>query len=375
MKWSKLDYRISLSYYNACRRIRAWFKPEPLVSEPKSIMVGATVLLGDLVMQGPLIQALRRRYPHAKITLLVPKGWRDFARAMLGVDDALEAELNHGRWLRKFRREHQGQWDLGVVPLVYPLIPFFYGVGIRNILSFPDPKGRRRYQIHRCAGLPVQAGHMSRMMLALLDERDSRYPAPHLQVSGLALPGNLQGQSYVVIHPGASLPTRFWPSARYVLIAEQLLASGYHIVLTGSKGEIHLADAIAKHLPEHSVTSLAGKTNLLELTNVLQHAKAILGPDTGVLHIAKALAVPSVTLLGPTQKEIYGLDPNFHDVSHARTLYVPDLACRDSHTAFKQLIPGIANCRRKQCLYPDNPCLLGIEVAAVLSALTEINLL
>lgn len=372
---SKLLYRLAIHYACTIRRVIEFFKPIPLIEKPQSILVGGTVLLGDLLMQAPLIYGLRMRYPEAKITLLVPKGWQSFAKLIIGVDAALEVEMNNAKWFQIFQRQYANTWDLGVVPFVYFLVPLFYALGIKNILSFPDPKGRYRHQIHRCMPLPSHATHMSRMLLKLIEAENFQYPAPHVCTPEIALPEFLQGKRYVVIHPGASLSTRFWPSERYAAVAQQLLLNNYTIILTGAKNEKFLCDKIETLVSHVDVINFAEKTDLLLLTKILKEAAVVLGPDTGVLHLVKALAVPSVVLMGPTQKEIYGLDEHFYDTAHHEILYIADLPCRDRTTVFKHEIRGVQNCRRAKCLYSNISCMLSISVDAVLNALKELSIL
>lgn len=378
MNWRKLDYRLTLSFYNTKRRLKTWFLPKSAATVfqcPRTILIGATFFLGDLVMQAPLIQALRAQYPAAKIHLLVSPGFAPLAKQLIGVDEVFEAKLKNGRWLRQFRKEHFKKWDLGVIPFICFLIPLFYGLDVRCIQSFPDPRHRRRYQIHHCVPLPKRVMHLSRMVLLLIGQEDAIYLAPHFHLKYLATLTELNGKRYVVIHPGAGGITRLWPVDRYVQVAKVLIQEGYHVVLTGNMKEIILCESIATSLPQEKISNLAGKIKLENLLAVLKEAVAVVGPDTGVLHVAKALKVPCVILLGPGQYELFAVDPGFHDVKHTRVLAVQHLTCRDKPYIFLHEIPGVGHCRRAQCLYQDVPCMLKITVDHVIAALQEIGVL
>ncbi|HLD16170.1 MAG TPA: glycosyltransferase family 9 protein [Coxiellaceae bacterium] len=371
MNIQKLYYRLLLLRCNGVRRVRELFFMPALAQPPPRILIGAMVLLGDFVMMAPLVQAIRRQYPATEITLLAPPGFGPLGQAMKGVDRVIEGRARNGQWAAEFIRHYNHYWDLGFIPFVYFLIPLFYGVGVKHIVSFSDPKGRRAYQIHTPVPLPA-AAHVSRMMLHLVGDKTTRYVAPHFDWTHFPVPKWLHGKHYVVIHPSASRAIRIWPLRRYVAIAKKLLAEGYEIILTGTASEKPVADALQSRLMMSSVHNLVGKTPLTVLAGILTQADCVIGPDTGVLHLARALNVPSVTLMGQTQKEIYGTDSDFHDTTRSKVVYVEHLSCRNQQDFFKQTLAGIANCKRETCLYPEVSCMVGMRTALVFRTLQSV---
>jgi ADP-heptose:LPS heptosyltransferase len=110
----------------------------------------------------------------------------------------------------------------------------------------------------------------------------------------------------VVVHPGASVPTRRWPAARFAEVAEQLAGAGHRVVVTGSADERPLAVAVAAGagLPDSAV--LAGRLVLAELAALVADAALVISNDTGVGHLATAYGTPSVLLFGPTPPARWG---------------------------------------------------------------------
>lgn len=371
MKDNKLSFRLQLARCNVWRAIGEFCFGKPKTTSPQRIIVGGSTLLGDLVMMAPLIAALQSEFPESKIDILVPKGWASFAQHIHHVDQALESQLNNGDWFKAFRRQYHKRWDLAVIPFAYSLIPFFYAIGAKQLRSFPDPKGRRAYQIHQRVNVPQQAAHMSRMMLQLSKCPLAELQAPHFEKAPDALPDFLRNKRYVILHPGASHEPRFWPAQNYADIATNIQERGFEIVLTGGPGEEKLTNPI-ENLLRFKVFNLAGKTSLEALLAITAHAKLVLGPDTGIMHLARAVNVPSVTLMGQTQELVYGIDPGLHDATHSKTLYIDDLPCRDFTMAFKYQIPGIQNCRRHHCLFETVKCLSPISSKQVLAAIDEV---
>jgi ADP-heptose:LPS heptosyltransferase len=109
-----------------------------------------------------------------------------------------------------------------------------------------------------------------------------------------------------VIHPGAASAARRWPWRRWSEVAHRERAAGRNVLITGSAGEVALAQAIARDagLPEEAV--IAGRTDLLSLAGVIAEAGRVASGDTGVAHLATALGRPSVVLFGPVSPSEWG---------------------------------------------------------------------
>ncbi|MET8340449.1 glycosyltransferase family 9 protein [Streptosporangium canum] len=110
----------------------------------------------------------------------------------------------------------------------------------------------------------------------------------------------------VVLHPGATAPARRWPPERFALVSLALRQAGHEVVITGSAGERVLAEQVASLacLPEACV--LAGRTGLRDLVALVARARLVVCGDTGVAHLASALATPSVVLFGPVSPALWG---------------------------------------------------------------------
>lgn len=93
----------------------------------------------------------------------------------------------------------------------------------------------------------------------------------------------------IVLLPGAGRSEKQWPAERF----RELVRShqGRTLVVWGP-GERSLAESIGGRI--------APETNLRELAFLLQHAKIVVGGDTGPLHLAAALGTLVVGLYGPT---------------------------------------------------------------------------
>ncbi|AOJ76915.1 glycosyltransferase family 9 protein [Burkholderia ubonensis] len=105
----------------------------------------------------------------------------------------------------------------------------------------------------------------------------------------------LEPGRYVVVHPGARMPSRRWPVERFARTARQLADDGWQIVLTGTRAELALANAFAEQLARPCV-NLCGGTPLGALAALIGRARLLVCNDTGVSYIAAALGTPSIVI-------------------------------------------------------------------------------
>lgn len=112
----------------------------------------------------------------------------------------------------------------------------------------------------------------------------------------------------VIVHPGAAAPARRWPVDRFSRVARHLARLGCRVVVTGAPDERPLGEAVARACPEVDVQT--GRTDLAGLIDLVAGARLVVSGDTGVAHLASALAVASVTLFGPSSPAVWGPPPD-----------------------------------------------------------------
>lgn len=100
----------------------------------------------------------------------------------------------------------------------------------------------------------------------------------------------------VVLFPGASIPERRWPPEKFAELAGLLHKSGCSVVIIGGPDDRQAGDVIAAG---GRALNLAGNTSLIESAAILAKSALLVSGDSGVLHIAVGLNVPTVSLFGP----------------------------------------------------------------------------
>lgn len=105
---------------------------------------------------------------------------------------------------------------------------------------------------------------------------------------------------YIAIVPGSSRQFRCWPAKRFATLAERILDTRpeWQVVVLGTHAETELGEQIVRVLGSQRATNMAGKTDLEALINWIQHARLLIGNDSGAGHIAAACGTSSLIVVG-----------------------------------------------------------------------------
>jgi len=99
-----------------------------------------------------------------------------------------------------------------------------------------------------------------------------------------------------------------------------------------------------------------------ELVPKIISSNIVIGIDTGFLHLTKALGIPTLVLIGPSQEEIYGGDDCYSRSIH---LGIPNLPCRDKKTFHGLKEDWINNCNRDYCPVKGMPCIGNLDMELI----------
>ena len=157
---------------------------------------------------------------------------------------------------------------------------------------------------------------------------------PELLPGGLSadLAADLAQDGYAVINPGAGWRSKLWPAERYAQVSDAL-AQEYSlpVVLNCGPGEEELAQQVARACKHSRAWVYSGEVP--GLIALLRGSRLMVGPDTGPVHLAAALGVPTVGLFGPTDPRRNGpygpcqksLRPEGATTSHNRAALSADM--------------------------------------------------
>lgn len=360
--------------------------------EPRRILVVKLADIGDLLTTTPALRALRLRYPQAEITALVtphtapllrgndavdstilfPKGIFDQPRAALRPDALWRA----GQLARELRSR---RFDVAV--LFHHLITGWGTAKYRGLLAATRAPtrigldaGRATFLTHHAEDRGFGARHEVEYWLQVAACLDASNPEPrielHLMPEELAtaddrwLALGLDGADVVAIHPGSGVFSlaRRWPPDRFAAVADELAADGLAVALVAGMGEESLAREVGHAMRTHSVL-VEGLATPRELAAILRRSRLFVGNDSGVMHCAATMGVPTVGIFGLTNHRAWGpYPPDRHRVVRL------DLPCSPCvHHAFSLGTPQ--GCPARMCLNELEPELV-VAVARELLAAT-----
>lgn len=168
------------------------------------------------------------------------------------------------------------------------------------------------------------------------------------------LPGHRPfAEPYVVVHPGASVPTRGYDPDRARALVDLLVDRGHQVAVTGGPDERALTAAVAgRSRPD--VVDLGGATDLAGLAGVLDGAAVLVSGNTGPAHLAAAVGTPVVEVFAPV------VDPHRWRPWGVEAVLLGrlDIAC--------------AGCRARTCPLEGQPCLLPATPDAVAVAVDRL---
>lgn len=301
--------------------------------------------LGDVLMTTPALRALKEGRADRHLTLLSSPAGLDIAQAIPEIDDAIVYEAP---WMKATRarrdsdmdiaivdRLRGGQFDAAVIFTVYsqnPLPAAFLcqlaGIPLRlahcrenpySLLSDwsaePEPDRVVRHEVRRQLDLVASIGCTSsnEQLSLYISEETSQKARTELVLRGID-----ERQRWVLIHPGASAPSRRYPPESFTQVADILaLEHDCTIVFTGTPPERELVQGIRGNMTAASY-SVAGELSLLEFAAFVQRAPLLISNNTGPAHIAAAVGTPVVDLYALTnpQHTPWGVPSRvlYHDV-------------------------------------------------------------
>ena len=265
-----------------------------------SILIRATNWVGDAVMCLPALRAIRGRFPGAHIAILAKPAVADLYARESCADEVIRYNTKPRQVARDLRprgfdcaillqNAFEAAWIawLARIPNRIGYNRDGRGLLLTQLVPVPKrgeiPRHERFYYLEllRRAGLIESLPESSMIRL----ENSRVTPARIIGVSPGAAYGN----------------AKRWLPERFAEAAAKLAARrGASIALFGSAAERSICEQIAQLLNGHNVVNHAGQTTLAQFIDLAAECELFLTNDSGAMHIASALGVPTVAIFGAT---------------------------------------------------------------------------
>ncbi len=286
------------------------------VSPIRSILLIRPGGIGDAVLLAPVIHAIKNIHPCADITVLAERRNTGVFELIPAVDTVLCYD-QPGEFVRTLKNKFDviidtEQWHrLSAVVARIISAPLKIGYDTnerRRMFTHPVPYSHDDHESVSFAHLLEPMG-----ISAVSVEMDAPFLiVPHAvagKAAGLLEP--LRDEPFVAIFPGASILERQWGAERFRRVAEMVFAFGIRTVVVGGTEDRHQGEGI---IEGGLGLNLAGRTSLAETAAVIQKSALLLSGDSGVLHIAVGLGVPTVSLFGPGRAKKWAPQGDRHSV-------------------------------------------------------------
>ena len=263
------------------------------------------VAIGDTVLMSSIIADLAAKYPGARVILFAAAENAFIASLIPEITETVK--LPGARPLRALRAIRKWDLDLFLDCESWLRVPALYSgwSRARFTVGFDTP-GQGRGGLYDLSVQHSDQVHEVENYRALVESIGvpSGHP-PRLVPSGALSPELYPKRPFAVLHPWASRTggrSRNWPAERWAEIGAFLVGRGLDVVLTGGPADVESSAALSSVFRQHSVsvTDVAGKMSLTAVADFLASSSCVVSVNTGIMHIAAALGVPTVGLNGPT---------------------------------------------------------------------------
>ena len=297
-------------------------EPSPSPSAPRRILVLRPGGLGDLIILLPVLSTLKTRFPDATLDLVCEK--RNRAALRLSNLDIRPLLYDASPW-RFLRRLKQARYDVVVDTEQFhhfsALFAWFSGAPVRigfNINPHRNPL--YTHLIHYASD--GYEGDQFMRLLAPLSATDAPYNLDCFlrdAMLGDARPAGETPDSapFAILHPGVGSRYKRWPPERYADLARRIAETwGVDIVaLRGGANDRATGRIVgALNALNHPRIRIEPFRPLRETAALIRRGKLLIGPDSGLIHLAIALGTPTVTLFGPSDPLKWSQDNQRHNV-------------------------------------------------------------
>lgn len=342
-----------------------------MVKVSRKILIRGVNWIGDAVMTLPAVAAIGRAFPDAEISLLVKPWVAEIFKECPEIDDIILYDDRFEGIAGKFRlaRVLRGKnFEMAILfqnAFDAAFISWLAGIPVRAgyardgrsfLLTRAVPVNRDNLGEH-------QVFYYLNLLNSMNIKTDCTHPYIRLSEKEREWAGNLVLSGLddckgplIGINPGATYGSaKRWPARRFAELINKITDRlNGRVIIFGSRKEVDIANEIYDLLkpPAENTLIMSGKTDLRELAALIFECDAFITNDSGPMHIASALFVPTVAIFGSTNYTATGPFGKGH------TVVSKDLDC--------------SPCIKRECPEGHTRCMTEISEDDVFNALTNI---
>ncbi len=287
----------------------------------KRVLIVKTSSMGDVIHTLPAVTDAVQMVPGVHFDWLIEKPFAEIPAWHTAVESIITCEVRrwrqqiiatvrNGVWRKFINKLGQREYDLIIDAqgLVKSALLSRFARGLRHGFDADSAReswASRFYHYRHNVPRHIHAVQRLRQLFACSLGYQVPTGLPHYGVARDRLPQSaFADQAYLVFLHGTTWPTKHWPVSHWQRLARIVVDRGFKVYLPwGNINEYQRAKAIARVCRNVNVLP---RLSLAEVAATLSGAKACVAVDTGLGHLAAALAVPTVSLYGPTNPILTG---------------------------------------------------------------------
>ena len=276
-----------------------------LPNQIRRIGIFKEAALGDTTLLSGIIRDIKDRYPGITLYFICSSSNVILGKNLIDEEHVYKIPIKNPAksvlMIRKLKLDVL--IDFGSWPRINALICLF--AGAKFTIGFKT-KGQYR---HFCYDQVIEHSNGCheldnyRNLCRLAKIESSSLPELHTTAQ---LPPEFKNRKFIIFHPwpsGFKSELRKWSDVNWKKLIDWSNENGYEVCFSGSPGEKELNDRL---IGEQKAINLAGKYSFQELLIIIKNAQAVVSVNTGIMHIAAALNVPTIGLSGPTNDKRWG---------------------------------------------------------------------
>jgi heptosyltransferase I len=265
--------------------------------EKKRILLIRLSAMGDVIHALPAAASLKHSFPHSIITWVIRPKWAPLLEGNPFVDEVVELERSAEGAIRAAGRLRRDRFDVVVD---------FQGL-MQSAVVAAWVKANKKIGLHRSqarerfaalfysTAVLTRSVHRVDMNLELASAAGATSLLRVFPLPGGKPEGTLPDGKFVLAAPSAGWRSKEWPLEYYEEVARHL---NMPLVVNGPSG----AAGLLAGIPSAQI-HLSGVGGLIDAT---RRAHAVIGVDSGPMHLAAALGKPGVAIFGPTDPASHG---------------------------------------------------------------------
>jgi heptosyltransferase-2 len=279
------------------------------------ILIRGTNWIGDAILTIPAMASIRATYPHAHIAVLVKPWVADIYKLFSAVDEVIIYENKHDTPAGVFRLARMlknRNFDAAILlqnAIEAAIIAFMARIPLRAGYD-SDARGlllthsvKRTKEIRKVHQIEYYSEMVKALGCVSVDREMRLETRINIQDARSIVKKYIPetNKAIIGIAPGATYgPAKKWFPDRFAAVADKLSDSfSMQVILLGSKADWETAEEVRK-AARIKLINLAGKTNLREAIYLISQCRLFLSNDSGLMHIAGALNIPTVAIFGST---------------------------------------------------------------------------